>query len=57
MQHTVVVVDFYQEMNAPATTEDKSDDAMGNFMRYYGNKLNLEYTAETKFLCIHITET
>jgi hypothetical protein len=42
MLHTVVVVDFCQELYAPATTGDKSDDPMGNFMRHYSNKLNLE---------------
>jgi hypothetical protein len=33
MQGTVVVVHFSKELNALATTEDKNDDSMGNFMR------------------------
>jgi hypothetical protein len=29
----VVIVQFCKELNAPATTGDKSDGSMGNFMR------------------------
>ena len=28
-----MVVHFSKELNAPATTEDESDDTMGNLMR------------------------
>jgi len=41
----VVIVQFCEELNAPATTGDKGDGSMGNFMGNYSKCSNTsQYT-------------